>query len=196
MPSNGIKGNGQGNHGGAVIWVTGLAEAGKSTVSRELVRQFGQRGPLPVLLDGNEVRAALDMTSSFDRAGRIRAAMIYAKLCRMLAMEGHLVVMATISLFHQVQKWNRRHQPHYLEVLLDVPLGELKRRDSKGIYSSFGDNEIVGVGQAAEFPVAPDLIIRNYGDIDPSSAAAQILRACEEKGVMTLRYGEPISITR
>lgn len=196
MAVNGIAVPDQADHGGAVIWVTGLAEAGKTTVSRELVRQFGRRGRLPILLDGNEVRAALDMTSSFDRAGRVRAAMIYARLCRMLAMEGHLVVMATISLFHQVQNWNRRHQPRYLEVLLDVPLGELRRRDSKGIYSSSGDDEIVGVGQAAEFPVAPDLIIRNYGDTDPSSAAAEILRACKEKGVLAARQAEPMSITR
>lgn len=114
----------------------------------------------------------------------------------MLAMEGHLVVMATISLFHQVRNWNRRHQPRYLEVLLDVPLGELRRRDSKGIYSTSGDDEIVGVGQAAEFPVAPDLIIQNYGDTDPSSAAAEILRACKEKGVLAARQAEPMSITR
>lgn len=171
-------------YGGGVIWVTGLAEAGKSTVARELVRQLWQRGHQPVLLDGNEVRAALDMTSSYDRKGRIKAAMTYARLCNMLARKGHLVVIATISLFHEVQRWNRQHQPSYVEVLLDVPLNELKRRDTKGLYSRYSGSDIVGIGQPAEFPLSPDLVVANYGDIDSKSAATAIRQSCEEKGVL------------
>lgn len=175
-------------YGGGVIWVTGLAEAGKSTVARELVRQLRQRGHQPILLDGNEVRAALDMTSSYDRMGRIKAAMIYARLCNMLARKGHLVVIATISLFHEVQRWNRQYQPNYIEVLLDVPFNELKRRDTKGLYSRYDSGDIVGVGQSAEFPLAPDLVVANYGEVDSKSAAAMIRKSCEEKGVLNGRW--------
>lgn len=170
---------------GTVIWVTGLAEAGKSTVARELVRQLEDTGLHPILLDGDEVRRALGMTGSYDRDSRIKAAMTYARLCNMLARKGHLVVIATISLFHEVQRWNREHQPGYFEVLLDVPFSELKRRDSKGIYSKYDGEEIVGIGQQAEFPVDPDLVIHNYAETDPESAAALIRISCEYKGVLT-----------
>ncbi len=176
------------HYGGGVIWVTGLAEAGKSTVARELVRQLWQRGHQPIFLDGNEVRATLDMTSSYDRNGRLKAAMTYARLCNMLASKGHLVVMATISLFHEVQRWNRQHQPNYVEVLLDVPLNELKRRDTKGLYSRYDGRDIVGIGQSAEFPLAPDLVVANYGDVNSKSAATMIRESCEEKGVFSARW--------
>lgn len=175
-------------YGGGVIWVTGLAEAGKSTVARELVRQLWQRGHQPVFLDGNEVRATLEMTSSYDRKGRLKAAMTYARLCNMLASKGHLVVMATISLFHEVQRWNRQHQPNYVEVLLDVPLNELKRRDTKGLYSRYDGRDIVGIGQSAEFPLAPDLVVPNYGDVNSKSAATMIRESCEEKGFLNARW--------
>jgi adenylylsulfate kinase-like enzyme len=169
--------------GGGVIWVTGLAEAGKSTVARELVSQLWKRGQQPIMLDGNEVREALDMTSSYDREGRIRAAMTYARLGRMLARKGHLVVIATISLFHDVQEWNRRNQPGYVEVLLEVPLKELKRRDTKGLYSRYDSRDIVGVGQVPEFPVAPDLVVSNYGEIDSKAAADLIREWCEGRSM-------------
>ena len=163
---------------GAVIWVTGLSDAGKSTVARELVQQLGRRGLHPILLDGNEVRAVLGVAHAFDRESRIKVSLTYARLCRMLAREGHLVVIATISLFHEVQQWNREHQPGYFEVFLDVPLTELKKRDTRGLYSADG-RDVVGVGQPAEFPAEPDLIVRNYGDTDPRSAATTIRTSCE-----------------
>ena len=166
---------------GAVIWVTGLAEAGKSTVARELVRQLIQRDLQPIMLDGNEVRAALGMTAGFDRESRIKASMIYARVSQLLANQGHVVVVATISLFHEVQRWNRRHQADYLEVLLDVPLEELQRRDSKGVYSGNDALDVVGIGQSAEFPTHPDLVVTNYGNVDPKAAAAAIRLAYEQR---------------
>ncbi|MEV0259162.1 adenylyl-sulfate kinase [Streptomyces sp. NPDC050732] len=178
----GTTGIGGADSGGAVIWVTGLAEAGKTTVARELVRQLVQRGRQPILLDGNEVRTALDMmTHGFDRESRIKTSMTYARLSQLLAEQGHLVVVATISLFHEVQRHNRENQPDYFEVLLDVPVEELKRRDSKGVYSGNDAKDVVGIGQSAEFPTHPDLVVTNYGDVDPKAAATMIRLAHEER---------------
>jgi adenylylsulfate kinase len=162
-----------------------LSTTGKSTVAREVVRQLRRRRQLrPILLDGDEIRAALDMTGGYDLRSRMKMSLIYARLCALLARKGHLVVIATISLFHEVQRWNQRHQDNYLEVLLDVPLAELKERDTKGLYTDNDGQDTVGVGQPAEYPQNPDLVIRNYGDTDPESAAKMILDSCEEKGLI------------
>ena len=59
-----------------------------------------------------------------------------ARLCRMLASQGADVVCPTISLFHEVQRWNRENIPGYREIYLRVPLDELRRRDRKGIYAA------------------------------------------------------------
>lgn len=167
--------------GGMVIWITGLAEAGKTTVALELVRQLRQHDLRPVILDGNQVRAAIGMTAGFDRESRIAASMTYARMSRLLADQGQVVVVATISLFHQVQRWNRTHQSNYLEVLLDVPLDELKRRDSKGVYRENDVQDVVGIGQPAEFPTRPDLVVTNYGHVDAKAAATAIRLAYEQR---------------
>ena len=82
---------------GRVFWITGLSGAGKSTLARALQARL----PQSILLDGDELRAVLGATaSSFDRQSRLELARTYARLCGLLAGQGHTVIMATISLFH------------------------------------------------------------------------------------------------
>jgi hypothetical protein len=103
-----------------------------------------------------------------------------ARLCRMLADQGAHVVCATISLFHEVHRWNRDNIPGYREIYLQVPLEELRRRNSKGIYS--GTSDVVGVDVQAETPLAPDLVIDNHGAFDVAMAVDRILALCAGEG--------------
>ena len=73
-------------------------------------------------------------TENHGREGRLALAMKYAKLCRLIARQGVIVVCSTISMFKEVYLWNRENQPSYFEVYLKVPLSELRKRDPKGIY--------------------------------------------------------------
>ncbi len=76
-----------------------------------------------------------------------------------------------------------RTSQDYREIYLRVPLDELRRRDSKGIYAAGqrGDaQDIVGVDVPAEFPEAPDLVLDNYGELDIATAVERILVACTE----------------
>jgi hypothetical protein len=92
--------------------------------------------------------------------------------------QGADVVCATISLFHEVQRWNRENIPGYREIYLRVPIDELRRRDSKGIYAGAqrGDaRDVVGLDVPAEAPEAPDLVLDNYGALDVNTAVDRIL---------------------
>ena len=71
-----------------------------------------------------------------------------ARLCRMLASQGGDVVCPTISMFHEVQRWNRENIPGYREIYLRVPMEELQRRDAKGIYAAAKRGELCGRGRA------------------------------------------------
>jgi phosphohistidine swiveling domain-containing protein len=99
-------------------------------------------------------------------------------LCRMLAEQGNDVVCATISLFHDVQRWNRENIPRYIEIFVRVSWEELKRRDTKGVYSAAGNprkSNIVGLDIPAETPKAPDLILDNDRPFEPEDAVRLIL---------------------
>jgi adenylylsulfate kinase-like enzyme len=169
---------------GHVFWITGLSGSGKTTVGRELWARL-RAGHRPVtFLDGDALRAAIAEDLGYSDSNRRQSAMRNARLCRLLAEQGTDVVCATISLFHEVQRWNRENIRRYHEIYLRVPIDELRRRDSKGIYAraQSGDaRDVVGLDLAAEAPEAPDLVLDNYGGLDIAAAVDRILAMSVER---------------
>ena len=134
---------------GRVIWITGLSGAGKSTIAHEVVTRLRASGRPTVVLDGDELRsvfgAVAPNSGNHGRAGRLALAMQYSQLCKLLAEQGFDVVIATISLFQEIHRWNRENLPFYFEAYLRVPVEELRRRDPKGIYRRFDAGELTNV---------------------------------------------------
>jgi adenylylsulfate kinase-like enzyme len=166
---------------GRVFWITGLSGAGKTTLGRELRNRLRAAGNAVTFLDGDALRSEIAEDLGHSAGDRRRSAMRNARLCRLLAEQGANVVCATISLFHEVQRWNRENIPGYREIYLRVPIDELRRRDSKGIYAGAqrGDTrDVVGLDVPAEVPEAPDLVLDNYGALDVATAVERILAVC------------------
>jgi glutamine kinase len=169
---------------GRVFWITGLSGAGKTTLGREVWARLRAAGRPATFLDGDTLRGVIAEDLGHNADDRRRSAMRNARLCRLLAEQGVDVVCATISLFHEVQRWNRENIPGYREIYLRVPLEELQSRDSKGIYatSQRGDtSNVVGIDVPAEAPEAPDLILDNYGGLDVATAVDRILAVCDRR---------------
>ena len=169
---------------GRVFWITGLSGAGKTTVGRGLWSRLRAAGRPVTFLDGDALRSVIAEDLGHSAGGRRRSAMRNARLCRLLAEQGADVVCATISLFHEVQRWNRENIPGYREIYLRVPIDELRRRDSKGIYAGAerGDaRDVVGLDVPAEAPEAPDLVLDNYGLLDVATAVDYIVAVCDRR---------------
>src|SRR5580658_935989 len=156
------------------------AEQGASP-GRALCNRLRAAGHPVAFLDGDALRSAIAEDLDYSAGNRRRSAMRNARLCRLLAEQGEHVVCATISLFHDVQRWNRANIPGYREIYLRVPIDELRRRDSKGIYAGAqrgGARDVVGLDLPGEVPEAPDLILDNYGALDVATAVERILAGC------------------
>jgi adenylylsulfate kinase-like enzyme len=157
-----------------VVWITGLSGAGKSAIASEVRHGLAASGRAAVLLDGDEVRAAVaDPAAGYNAAGRLANARRLTRLARIFEAQGLVVVVATMSLFHEIHEENRRAFRSYLEVLVDVDVDTLARRDPKGLYARAACDaatHLPGVVLAAELPRAPDLVIANDVD-DPAFAA-------------------------
>ena len=166
---------------GRVFWLTGLSGAGKTTLGRELWRRLRADGRPATFLDGDALRAAIADDLGHTTRERKQSAMRNARLCRLLAQQGFDVVCATISLLHDVQRWNRENIPGYREIYLRVPMKELRRRDRKGIYADRRRN-VVGIDVKAEIPEAPDLVLDNYGTLDLATAVDRILACAGNNG--------------
>ena len=162
---------------GHVIWLTGLSGAGKSTIAKKLIGLFKEQSDLPLVLDGDQVRAAInDPYWLFDEKSRLRGSYIYARLASLFASQGHLVIVPTISMFEEVRNWNRKHNTNYFEVYLKTSQQVRLNRDPKKLYASHrqGKNaQMPGLDLNIELPVAPDLTIENDGDITTTDEVAK-----------------------
>ena len=143
-----------------VIWITGLSGVGKTTLAHALAACFENNGREPVLLDGDEIREAIaDAACGHDPSARLTNAYRISRLARMLAAQRRIVLVATMSLFHEIHDWNRKNLPGYFEVHLDVPLETVRANDSKGLYAQA--EHLPGVDLALELPATPDLHLCN-----------------------------------
>jgi adenylylsulfate kinase len=143
-------------------WITGLSASGKTTLSTLLVEYIRSTGRQVIQLDGDELRQVL-ADEAYTREERIALSMRYSRLCRLLSSQGIDVVIAVIGLFKEIHEWNRENIPNYIEIFIDTPLDELKRRDPKGLYKRYESGHIkniAGMDLRVDFPVNPDLHIK------------------------------------
>ncbi len=155
------------NPSGRVYWLTGLAGSGKSTLGQSLCQYFRDQQCASVYLDGDVLREVFG-NGGYSRSERLDLAWRYSHLCQMLALQGISVVCATISLFHEVQTWNRQHLTNYTEILLKPSFEVLLQRNPKQLYSRALAGEIqnvVGIDIEPEWPLNPDLVLEISAEI-------------------------------
>lgn len=149
---------------GKVFWITGLAGSGKSTLARNLKDKFEGK---TIVLDGDHLRLIFGNDIGYTREERLISAYRNARLCKFLSDEGLNVICPTISLFHEVQEWNRNNIPGYIEIFLDIDMSEIIKRDQKSLYSKALAGEIknvVGIDIKPEYPKNPDYVYNNFND--------------------------------
>jgi len=151
-------------HRGCVLWFTGLSGSGKSTLAREVERALFSRGYHAFLLDGDNLRRALNADLGFspeDRSENIRRT---AEVARLLALSGQVTITTFIAPYRS-DRANARAVAtasgcDFFEVFIDAPLAVCEARDPKGLYRRARAGEIrqfTGVDAPYEAPETPGL---------------------------------------
>ncbi len=169
-------------HRGAVIWLTGLSGAGKSTLSTAIEQRLFRAGMLPVILDGDVLRAGLCKGLGFSDADRKENIRRAAEAALLLAETGAVVVTALISPFreerqHIADRCLAQDIP-FAEVFVNAPLAECERRDPKQLYARARAGQIpkfTGIDSPYEAPLAPALELRT--DLEPVEQSLEKLFA-------------------
>lgn len=161
-----------------LYWLTGLSGAGKSTIAHLLYSYLRRKKNNVVYLDGDDLRKIFGTTNNYSPNERKVLALSYSRLCKMLTEQSIDVVIATISMFHEVRDWNRRNITNYKEIYIKVPMEVLIARDQKNLYSKGLTGEfkqIMGIDLEVEEPISPDLVIENDGTRTPENIVNQII---------------------
>jgi adenylylsulfate kinase len=163
-----------------VVWIDGLPSSGKSTLARHLARRLGRAGRPSLLLDGDDVRAALVPPPGYDPPARDAFYETLAGLAALAASQGLVAVVAATSSRRAHREAARRHWPALLEVFVDVPLEVCAGRDAKGLFALASRGEIAalpGAGEPFEPPDAPDVRARGGEDAEAVEEVARRLGA-------------------
>jgi len=175
----------------AVIWLTGLSGAGKSTIAAAVHRELGARGVPVELLDGDVVR--LFAPTGFSRADRDAHVARVGFMASRLEHHGITVVCALISPYAAARARVRSMCRRFIEVHVATSLEECERRDVKGLYDRARRGEVsnfTGISDPYEPPDAPALIIDTAG-ITVDEAARLVVHAWEgaPDGELTTQRG-------
>ena len=172
--------------GGVTVWLTGLSGAGKSTIAERLRAELDARGRAVEILDGDEVRTHLCAGLGFSREDRDVNVARIAFVAKLLTQHGVVVITAAISPYAAARLAARDAIGDFVEVFVDCPLGELARRDVKGLYARALRGEIphfTGVSDPYEEPVAPHVTVNSATQTIEESVAA-ILDHLERAGYL------------
>lgn len=141
----------------AIIWITGFSGSGKTTVAKIVQKELKTKGVVSILLDGDELREVLNLTSQYAYEERKKIAYKYARLAKLISDQGIIVIVSTISMFEELREWNRNANANYLEIYLKTSKEERVKRDPKELYSSQA-LDMVSENSTYEEPQNPDLV--------------------------------------
>ncbi len=160
---------------GTLYWFTGLSGAGKSTIAQAVYKKLKKKSPNLVLLDGDSMRAALNLTSkNYDTESRKKIGITYSKISELLTNQGIDVIFATVAMYDEIRLRNRQRINKYIEIYVKVPIDILIARDKKNLYSKFQTNKVnnvVGMDIKFEEPKNPDIVLNNNGQTSPKELA-------------------------
>lgn len=168
---------------GAVLWLTGLSGAGKSTIAQAAQAALQAQGRAAVVLDGDDLRRGLSRDLGFSDADRVENMRRAAEVARLMADAGLVVLVALISPFREDRERARERvgAARFYEVHVATALSVAEARDPKGLYKRARLGLLpafTGIGSPYEAPLAPALRI-DTEQLGPAEAVAQLLALLE-----------------
>ncbi len=169
---------------GFTVWITGLPNSGKTTISMLLIGELARRGFALELLDGNEIRNGLSPRLGFEKADREEHNIRVGFLAKLLNKHGVVAVAAMIAPYRELRARIRSMIGRYVEVYLECPQEELIARDTKDLYQRALKGEIknfTGISAPYEIPSNPELTLHT-GRMSVEQCCQAILTKLEEMG--------------
>lgn len=165
-------------HQGAVIWLTGLSGAGKSTIAQSLERDLFHRGMHTYVLDGDNIRHGLNSNLGFSPDDRVENIRRVSEVAKLMADAGTVVITAFISPYRMDRRRAREialeGNAEFIEVFVDAPLEVCEARDPKNLYKKARAGQIrefTGIDAPYEAPEDPEIVVHTHQQTVDESVA-------------------------
>jgi bifunctional enzyme CysN/CysC len=172
----------------AVLWLTGLSGAGKSTIADLVEKKLLASGRHTMLLDGDNVRHGLNRDLGFTDADRVENIRRVGEVAKLMTEAGLIVICSFISPFRAERQMVREltAPTAFLEIFVDTPLEECIRRDPKGLYAKAKAGRLehfTGLDSPYEQPEAAEIHVTTIGTT-PESIAERVLDELHNRDII------------
>jgi bifunctional enzyme CysN/CysC len=153
-------------HRGAIVWLTGLSGAGKSTIAQALEGELFSRAMHTYVLDGDNIRHGLNADLGFSPEDRVENIRRVSEVARLMADAGTVVITAFISPYRMERRRAREialeGDAEFIEVFVNAPLHVCEQRDPKHLYKKARAAQIrdfTGIDAPYEAPDDPEIAV-------------------------------------
>jgi bifunctional enzyme CysN/CysC len=171
-----------------IVWFTGLSASGKSTIAKLVEAQLHRAGHHTYMLDGDNVRHGLNRDLGFADADRVENIRRVGEVAKLFVDAGLIVLCAFISPFRAERGMVRDlvGEGEFIEVFVDTPIVECRRRDPKGLYAKADRGALknfTGVDSPYEPPEHADLVLPTPQH-DPDRLAGIVVEHLRKGGIL------------
>ncbi|HIK04192.1 MAG TPA: adenylyl-sulfate kinase [Trichormus sp. M33_DOE_039] len=169
---------------GAILWLTGLSSAGKTTIAQGVAEGLQKRNYPTELLDGDIVRTHLSQGLGFSKQDRDTNVRRIGFVANLLSRNGIIAIVAAISPYRQVREELKQTTTNFIEIYIQAPLAICESRDVKGLYAKARKGEIknfTGISDPYEEPINPEIICQT-DQFTVEQCVNQVLHYLETQG--------------
>ncbi len=173
----------------AVVWFTGLSGSGKSTIANLVERKLFALGRHTYVLDGDNIRHGLNRDLGFTEADRVENIRRVSEASALFIDAGMIVLVSFISPYRTERDTARERVAagEFIEVFVDTPIEECRRRDPKGLYKRADQGLIrnfTGIDAPYEPPIDPEIHLRTT-EASASDLADRVIAELRKRGVVS-----------
>ena len=114
---------------GILFWITGLSGSGKTTLAKKILKFITNKYGQTIIVSGDDIRKIFDY-EKFDKNSRLKYALSYCKLCKLITEQGTNVIISTVSMYHRIRNWNKKNIKNYLEIYIEADIENLIKNRS------------------------------------------------------------------